>query len=442
MGHQFRRLALAFAVAFAFMAAAAGYWGYAYSAPLLGRADNPRRLLAERRAGRGVIYDRNSVPLAESVGVPGDLTRWYPYPDLAPVLGYVSPFYGTAGVEAAADATLHGDGGPAAGSLYWQGAILGLAPVGRDVRLSIDLRLQTAADQVLGTHVGAIVLLDAVSGEILALASHPTYDPNTLETEWGALVNDPASPLLNRATMGLYQPGGALEPVILAAALRAGLARLDDPVNSAAAAVTVNNLRLSCRVPAPEGTITLAGAFQDGCPGPMAALGDQLGSQALDQIFTDFQLYASPAIGIPTSAATKVGLTTEAQLAAIGQSHLTITPLHLALVTAAIARQGQLPAPQLIIAQQDASGQWPSLPPVPHSVVAIPPEYADQVKALMPAGRAAVALTNAQGRQLAWFSGFAPFADARYTVAVLLEDGEPGDAARMGQALLAAAVAP
>jgi peptidoglycan glycosyltransferase len=163
MGHQLRRLALAFAVAFAFMAAAAGYWGYAYSAPLLGRADNPRRLLAERRAGRGVIYDRNSVPLAESVGVPGDLTRWYPYPDLAPVLGYVSPFYGTAGVEAAADATLHGDGGPSADSLFWQGAVLGLPPVGRDVRLSIDLRLQTAADQALGTHVGAIVLLDAVS---------------------------------------------------------------------------------------------------------------------------------------------------------------------------------------------------------------------------------------------------------------------------------------
>jgi hypothetical protein len=113
-----------------------------------------------------------------------------------------------------------------------------------------------------------------------------------------------------------------------------------------------------------------------------------------------------------------------------------------ALVTAAIARQGQLPAPQLIIAQQDASGQWLSLPPAASAVATIPREYADQVKALMPAGRAAIALTNAQGRRLAWFSGFAPFADARYTVAVLLEDGEPDDAARMGQALLAAALAP
>jgi penicillin-binding protein A len=442
MGHQLRRLALAFTVAFALMAIVAGYWGYADSASLLSRVDNPRRLLAERRAGRGVIYDRNNVPLAQSVGTPGDLTRHYPYPNLAPVLGYVSPFYGTAGVEAVADATLHGDAGSNAARPDWQVAILGLAPVGGDVRLSIDLRLQTAADQALGTHTGAMVLLDAVSGEILALASHPTYDPNTLETDWGTLVNDPQSPLLNRATLGLYQPGGALEPVVLAAALRAGVAQLNTPISTADTVFTANNLTLPCRVPPLTTTVTLAEAFQAGCPGPLAALGEQLGAGVLAQLFTDFQLYNPPAIGLPTTAATRESVAAEAQSAAIGQSHLTITPLRLALVTAAIAREGQMPAPQLILAEQDAAGAWQSLPPAGHPVAAIAPEYADQVKALMPAGRPAVALTNAQGRQLAWFSGFAPFADARYTVAVLLEDGGPDDAARLGQALLAAAVAP
>ena len=181
MYHQLRRLALAFAAAFALMAAVAGFWSIAQGGSLLNRADNPRRLLSERRAGRGTIVDRRGAPLAESVGTPGDFYRHYPYPDLAPVLGYVSPFYGTAGVEAAADATLHGDATSSAAAWDWQTAILGAPAVGRNVRLSIDLRLQTVADQTLGTQAGAIVLLDAATGEILALASHPTYDPCILE---------------------------------------------------------------------------------------------------------------------------------------------------------------------------------------------------------------------------------------------------------------------
>ena len=129
----------------------------------------------------------------------------------------------------------------------------------------------------------------------------------------------------------------------------------------------------------------------------------------------------------------------ETALAALGQGRLTITPLHLALVTAALARRGELPAPQLLIAAQDPQGAWQTFPPASHTMAAIAPEYAEQVKALMPNGRAAVALTNAAGKKLAWFSGFAPFVDSRYTVAVLLEDGDVNAATQIGRALLAAA---
>jgi penicillin-binding protein A len=156
MSHQLRRLALAFAAAFCLIAASAGYWGNVQQADLLARPDNPRRLLLEHRYPRGTIYDRLGRVLAESVGPPGDLTRHYPYPDLAPVLGYVSPFFGTAGIEAAADGTLHGDGGHSAIDLYWLG-VLGAPPPGRAVRLSIDLKLQQAADDALGDRVGAVV---------------------------------------------------------------------------------------------------------------------------------------------------------------------------------------------------------------------------------------------------------------------------------------------
>ncbi len=441
MIHQLRRLGLAFGIAFCLVALSAGYWGYAQQGRLLNRADNPRRRLLEYRYPRGTIYDRAGRILAESIGQPGDFTRHYPYPDLAPVLGYVSPLFGTAGIEASADGVLHGDAGLSQADLAWY-SLLGTAPTGRAVRLSIDLPLQTAADQALGDRVGAVVVLDAATGEILALASHPTYDPNTLEANWEKLVADPLSPLLNRATLGLYQPGGALEPMVLAGALRSGMARLNDPFPSATADVTVDGQALTCLTSPSTGSVTLAQAFQDGCPWPFATLGGQLGVRALDQLFSDFRLLEAPAIGIPSAAAKYTLQPSETTFVAIGQSGLTVTPLHLALVTAALARRGELPAPQLLLAEQDLHGAWQAVPPDSHSIAAIAPQYADQVRTLMPDGYRAVAITNASGQKLAWYSGFAPPSDSRYTVTVLLENGDVQSAAQIGQALLDAAQRP
>ena len=439
MTPQLHRLALAFAATFFLVALTGGYWGFVRREALTARADNPRRILIERRIRRGTIYDRNGAALAESSGPPGEFERHYPYPALAPVLGYVSAFYGLAGVEAVADSVLHGDAGHDALDL-WQADLLGVSLPGRDVRLSIDIRLQTTADSLLGDQAGAVVLLDAITGEILALASHPTYDANHLEAEWPSLVDDPRAPLLNRATFGLYQPGGALQPVILAAALRAGLAEVNAPFLSATAQVGAGDLTLRCLSDPGSQEITLAEAFQRGCPWPFADLGGQLGGRALDQLFRDFRFYEAPAIVIPTTASPHSDLTSEAPFVAVGQGRLNITPLHLALATAAIARQGALPAPQLLIAEQNPDGTWRSLPPLSHPIAALAQEHANQVKALMPNGHQAIALAGAEGKMLAWFSGFAPFTDSRYAVAVLLEEGDVEEAARVGRTLLESAV--
>jgi cell division protein FtsI/penicillin-binding protein 2 len=76
--------------------------------------------------------------------------------------------------------------------------------------------LQAEADQLLGTHKGAIVLLNAETGEILVMASHPTYDPNNLDEQGDELSSDENAPLLNRATLGRYPPDNALEPFMQA----------------------------------------------------------------------------------------------------------------------------------------------------------------------------------------------------------------------------------
>jgi penicillin-binding protein A len=431
---QLHRLSLLFATAFLLVALTSGYWAYARRETLIARPDNPRRVLAERYIRRGTIYDRNGQRLAESVGQAGDFERHYPYPDLAPVLGYVSAFYGSAGIEAAADPVLHGDAEADHVSLW--DSLIGRQPPGRDVRLSIDLRLQMTADDAFGDQIGAAILLDTTTGEILALASHPTYDPNTLDENWDTFVSDPRAPLLNRATFALYQPGGALAPAVLAGILRAGLADLDMVFQSGTEEIGVGNLELGCRIKMNSSPVTLGEAFESGCPWPFADLGGQLGAHALDQLFRDFRLYEAHPISIPTSASAQPNLTAEAPIAAIGQGSLNISPLHLALVTAALAQHGEMPAPRLLTEVQTPGGDWQPVETNVHPIAAIAPEYADEVKRLMTNGHSAVALTSAGGKTLAWFSGFAPFEGARYAVAVLLESGDSEEAARIGRELL------
>ncbi|MEP7359595.1 MAG: hypothetical protein ABI847_20250, partial [Anaerolineales bacterium] len=91
MTKQINRLELIFGAAFLAVALAAGYWGLVRADELTARGDNPRRILAERRTGRGTILDRNDAVLADVVGPAGEYTRRYDYPQLAPVIGYVSP---------------------------------------------------------------------------------------------------------------------------------------------------------------------------------------------------------------------------------------------------------------------------------------------------------------------------------------------------------------
>jgi len=77
------------------------------------------------------------------------------------------------------------------------------------------LDLQRQADKLMSTHKGAVVILNAASGEILVMASHPNYDPNLLDDTGSSLTQDIESPLLNRATQGMYPPGSALNPFLI-----------------------------------------------------------------------------------------------------------------------------------------------------------------------------------------------------------------------------------
>jgi cell division protein FtsW (lipid II flippase) len=187
------------------------WWAVIRSPDLLTRTDNGRRSISDRYVPRGQLLDRSNTPINITQGVSGDYQRAYLYPQLAPVTGYTNPVFGQAGLEATLDEYLRGLQGNPSSLITIDHLLYGTPPPGLDVRLSIDLPLQQRADKLLGNHKGAVILLNAQNGEILVMASHPTYDPNQLDDIGASLARAADAPLVNRAAQGLYPPGDGIK---------------------------------------------------------------------------------------------------------------------------------------------------------------------------------------------------------------------------------------
>ncbi|MGC9081886.1 MAG: FtsW/RodA/SpoVE family cell cycle protein [Anaerolineae bacterium] len=462
-----RHLALGLGLALAALALACGYWSVLRAGWLVAREDNPRRVEYEQRIVRGRILDRNGEILAGvTVGPDGRVTRTYPEPAAAPVVGYASLHHGTSGIEAEWDQVLRGEADRSVWEAAWD-ALLHRPPQGRDVQLTLDAMLQRLAQQSLAGQTGAVVLLDASTGEVLAMASSPTFDPNRLEEEWDRLRDDPGGPLLNRALQP-YQPGAALETVILAEALRHSLTTLYAPAPNLTATLPVNGVEVGClrEVRWEEWMI---GALRAACPGPFAALGQRLGAARLREGFLLWGLVEGlpsetpPGIGgrqaggarpataetppmIPTPPPAVARVSDDAEMEAIGQGSLTVSPLRLALVAATLANDGVMPVPRRVRGVQGPDGTWqtPEISGRPREV--LPAEGARALRSAWEpfaadiAGHLGTAVAGEGRPPHAWFLGVAPTGSPRYAVAVLLEHApDPEEAARVGMLLLHAA---
>ncbi len=304
-------------------ALANGWWAVVRSADLLARSDNPRRSIADRYVPRGKLVDRNNLTLSDSQGSPGSYQRIYHYSDLSTTLGYTHPVYGQAGLEAELDPYLRGLDGYPASTIWLEHLLYGTPPAGLDVRLSLDLKLQEHADMLFGANSGALVLLNASNGEILAIASHPTFDANQLDETGASLLTAPGSPLVNRATQGQYATGTSLAPFLLAEMLQNTITLPDFPTSLLLQA-DGQLLRCTLREPAPP---TWENALAAGCPTPLLTLANRLGEEKTISLMQ------------------KLGLKTQSdslQNLALGQSVAT-SPLNLALAAATISNGGTLP---------------------------------------------------------------------------------------------------
>jgi peptidoglycan glycosyltransferase len=440
---QIVQLGATMALCFVLMALGVGYWSVLRAPNLVARSDNPRLIEAERRVRRGNILDRQGRPLVVSEPGPnGTWQRVYLVPEAAPVVGYNSIDHGTSGIEAAYDAQIRGTRAQDPLEALTT-SLLHEHPAGVSVTLTIDLDAQQAANRALGIRSGAIVVLDVQSGDVLAMISKPTFDPNTLEADWPHLQYSPDKPMLNRALQGLYPPGLVFETITLAAALGEGLAEPTTVYTDELGVVLSVDPPISCPTEPPQTRFTLTEAYAWPCSVLFARLGLELGGDQLADYAT--QLGVGRPLPLPIDAATgqllERGRWSDviAARTGMGQGEVLVTPMEMALVVATLANEGTRPVPELV----RAVGSERSTPAgIPRQVLS--PEVARQVQEILTqafeAGRRAASLSpvdmagragSAESGKVgapphAWFIGFAPAQEPRYAIAVIVEYGDDG----------------
>ncbi len=467
---EINRLLRGLLVLFAVVAMSAAYWSIVGPDTILLREDNPRRVLAEQAIQRGAILDRDGDVLAQTTrGDDGAVIREYPHPQTHGALGYFSVRYGVGGAEAAYNAVLRGDTLPQAVSGSIADGLLHRPREGSDIRLSLDLDIQRAVADAMAGQTGAVVVLEVPTGQILAMINAPSYDPNTLDTEWNALREAPGKPFFNRVLQGTYQPGGALQTVWMAAALISGMP-LNEPLPAAAQPVQVDDLTLTCAVRLPNVALSLREAYAFGCPSPFTTLADALGSDGIETTLDTFQLgsllipadllpVADAIPGTPTPVPTEIPLDEDSMLReAVGQGALTVSPLDMAMVASAIVNDGNAPQPYLLLETRapDAESWTPesvTRPTIPMMTTNTARQLQDLMRyavangAAQNAGRPnidigghATIAYSGDGAQ-SWFVGFTTLGSRRgVAVAVVLENSaDPGLAADIGGTALAAA---
>jgi peptidoglycan glycosyltransferase len=433
------RLAAFFAACFVLLCARA-VWLQAIAGPRLA-ADprNPRVALAQRY--RGSILARDGSVLARSTA----RGREYPLgPAAAHAVGYFSARYGSEGLEKLFDRELSpplvtGDPEEQARALAGGSRA---EPRGGDVVTTIDPATQLALYDGLRAYPRAAgVVLDPRTGEVLALASVPSFDPATIDDTFAQLAASAQSPLLDRATDGLYPPGSTFKIFTAAVGLDAGVVSASDTfVDDGSYAIgtfTVHDNEGEA-----TGTQTLAGAFALSSNVDFAQIALRIGVERWFDYASRWGLggpfyFTLPVTRdhLPERAEVTPGVL--AQLG-FGQADLAVTPMRMALIGATIAAGGTEPRPYLV---RSAGSRAVAKPGVLAQPIAA--ETAHEVRDFMVrvvqsgtgtaaalagaevAGKTGTA-TNPAGRSHAWFVAFAPATAPRVALAIVVENAGYG----------------
>lgn len=349
---------------------------------------------------------------------------------------------------------------------------------GRDLYLTIDLDVQRAAEEALGNRRGAVVAMDPNTGEILALVSHPNFDPNLFPRgisvrDWERLTNDPSHPLYNRAIQSVYPPGSTFKIIVSLAGLDTGVIKPDDKV-TCNGSIRYGKHTFRCWKKGGHGTVSFHRALVESCDVYFYTMGERIGYDRIALYAKKLGLGAHTEIGlpdekpgfVPTPAWKKQKLKEpwypgDTYVNSIGQGFLLVSPIQAARVIAAVANGGVFYRPQLILKSRNReSGSVTIYQPERSELRALIDKSAlDEVRraligavnepggtgqaarsaAFLVAGKTGTAQVIAQkepGKKLAehledhaWFVAYAPADSPKIAVSVLVENGGQGGAA-------------
>jgi peptidoglycan glycosyltransferase len=452
-----RRLSLLVGILFASLLVSTTLIQYVFAADLNARPDNRRTLLSTYARDRGdILVGERAIATSEESDDEFKYQRIYsPGERYAHVTGFYSFYGASGGLEQSENALLSGS----SDKLFYRRVsdlFTGRRPQGATIETTLDAAVQKAADDGLQGVTGAAVALDPSTGAVLALVSHPTFDPNSVaghdlgevEQNYAALNDDPDRPLVDRAIAGdLYPPGSTFKVVTAAAALTSGEytpestlyggAVLDLPQTDAG---LPNHDGVAC---SPTGEISLTDALVVSCNPAFGEIGLDLGGAALQDQADRFGFGDTVQIPMrvtPSSVPSDMNPPQTAQ-AAIGQYDVRVTPVQMAMVAAGVGNRGRVMQPYLVqsVIGSDLSVIETSSPT--ELSEAVPSDVAAQLRDMMVqvvqrgtgvaaqipgvdvAGKTGTAEHGDEGKAHSWFIAFAPADDPEIAVAVVVENG-------------------
>ncbi len=357
---------------------------------------------------------------------------------------------------------------------------------GMNLHLSIDLDLQRVASEALAGRRGSIVAIDPQNGEVLALVSAPSFDPNAFavgmsSSEFRALESNPNQPLFNRAVLGKYPPGSTIKPMLALAALQSGATNLTRrTLCRGFYTLPGSTHRYRDWKPEGHGQVDLHDAISQSCDVYFYEISRDIGIDRMHEYLTAFGLGSATGIDVTGEASgivpsrdwkrrqfstreNQVWFPGETVIASIGQGYMEATPLQLAHATATLAMRGERFRPRLVRAVEDPlTGETTPVPPESLGRVAIDNEFyweniVDAMRDVLlgesgtarAAGAGApYAMAGKSGtaqvfsvaqeaeyeeeevaerlRDHALFIAFAPLAEPQIAVAVVVENGSSG----------------
>jgi peptidoglycan glycosyltransferase len=472
MNRELRRVSLVIMAMFAalFVSSTAIQFGFADS--LNNDPRNVRTLYDSYKTKRGAILVQGQ-PIAQSVQT-ADAYHWqrkFQGPMYSAVTGFYSNLQGTSGLEQSLNTYLNGQNS----SQFFEqlNATLSGNPVsGASVETTINTKVQKVAYDALGNLKGAVVAIEPSTGKILAMVSKPSYDPNLLavhsntdaQANYNKLLADPGNPLINRAVTGtLYAPGSVFKIIVASTALANGYKPTDTFPNPAkfllpgTSTYIYNSGEGKC---GGKPRVSIADALRFSCNIPFAQLGLALGQDKIRQQAELFGFGKKVSVPISVTPSTYPSVMDDAQtaLSSFGQFDDRVTPMQMAMVSAAIANGGKLMSPTLVNYVQSSTLSILSQTVPSQLATPVTPEVADGVKQMMigavskgvssngqikgveVAGKTGTAQNGGNLPYTLWFTGFAPANNPKVAVAVVVEDGGGMGQSGFGN-LLAAPVA-